>query len=295
MKKTSLFLLMGAALLLAFAPQVQAAVTQWDYSIESVFESSTFDGGYATFTSSTPTKLAWGDPAVGNDPDDRSSLVLDPASVSSTVNTYFGSGDITTFWADSVTVTHNNNPILAASQALTSTYIKNTITLTPLVPPGSELTPFIFSFYVAFVETPNASLYPNDVFALPDGIPTGGYSFDYGGVEYFINVFPTDTGAFTALGDYGTAYGFGADTLGFTTDGRGRNSGSFLIYYFKRPRTFNDTSPWLRTDRAGRDRPEEDRQVETNAAQSKTAGSICSLPFFYSHHIKRAELSFGPE
>ena len=234
MKKTSLLFLMGVLFLFATALQAQAYVLEWGYSIESKFVGSTF--GAVTMdpnpntTTVSDTTLAWGLPSdyreisrghggrrvvTGYDYDatERSSLVIAPSTVSSTATTYVGTGNVADFWADSVTITHNNNPIISGSGSLMGTNIQTTVTLTPTG--GAALAPLTYSFLVAFVETPNASGLPNDVFALVGGMQN--ISFQYGEEIYYVNIFPTDSGAFSTLGAYGTAYGFSADTQGFTT------------------------------------------------------------------------------
>ena len=210
MKKLRL-LLVGAVLLFAVAPQAQAVqVTEFGYTISSVFENSVFSAGNNAYTVVTDTSLTWGQPIWSGG--QSSSLVINPAVVTASVNVP-GS-------AASVSLTHNNNTIKSASESLEKTTITTNITLTPATPAGDALDLFTFSFDIDFFETPNAdAAWSNDIFAL-SGDVLAPIVFAYDGYYYTVTIFPAIPGAFYTLGEYGDYYaaqGFSADTIGFLT------------------------------------------------------------------------------
>lgn len=182
--------------LLAIASSAQAAfVPTWDYSITGVFINSQFTS--LDNTSVSDDLLSWG---IGSPTASQQSqlLYLDPNPVTDKVNTYIGVGSIEDFFADSVTLQHNNRPILATSSRLLSTTIRIQVALTPEA--GGSTYENAFDFPILFYETPNAPGAPasNDIFAL-DFISFPNLNFVYEDFMYFVNIFPTIDGTFSVL------------------------------------------------------------------------------------------------
>ena len=207
MIKKTCFILTTLALLL-YSTNVFAIVTSWNYDISAIFVDSTFSG---TNYIETDTSLTWGE-STGQG---RSSLVLDPSGTIGTVDTYIGDGiPSSSYWADNISITHNNFPITGTS--LLTTTIRSTVTLNPDAYNG----PASFDVDIKFAETPNASEYPNDVFAIVNNFPNLSFTYDDGDglLTYFVNIFPSDGSVLSALtGAYAGLVGVEDGTLGFTT------------------------------------------------------------------------------
>lgn len=208
MKKSFIF---GCALIALTLSGVQAhaTVVSWDYIITAEFTGATYTSGSGV--SLPTTTLSWGTD-IGNG---QSSLVIDPSTVNGQVNTYTGTGTPdSSFWADSVTLTHNNKPITAPS--LESATLEATVTLDPLAPDNPALPDQTFSFLIGFEETTNTNdpVESSDIFTVIQGFPnfTFVYDDDFGDTNppqsYFVNVFPADGSVLGTLP--------GGD-LGFTT------------------------------------------------------------------------------
>lgn len=211
MKK--LIITTAAIALLVFSSNAFAYVTQWNYTLSASFTNSLLTNG-----ASLPdgTTLNWGT-STGSG---QSSLVINPAAVSGTVDTFIGGGSIpSSFWADSVALTHNNNPITGNS--LASTTLKVSVLLDALDPDYDALPVQVFSFGIDFTETPNSGLPLEawyDVFALLDGFPNFDFVNPYDGVTYFVNVFPSTGGVLAGLNAlYAGLAGVPVGTLGFAT------------------------------------------------------------------------------
>lgn len=210
MKKMVIFIVLG--LFVSFSTQAFALVTEWDYTLSSIFSDSTYTG---TDYAETSTSLTWGT-STGQG---RSSLVIDPSTVTAQVDTYVGGGvPAPSYWADSISLTHNNFPITGTS--LLTTTLRTTVTLDPLVPDNAALPSQTFDFDIKFAETPNNTGYPNDVFALISDFPDLGFDYDDGDglLAYFVNIFPSDGAVLSLLsGTYAELVGVEDGTLGFTT------------------------------------------------------------------------------
>jgi len=204
----------AAIALLVFSSNAFAYVTQWNYNLSATFTNSVLSNG-----NSLPdgTTLSWGTSTGFG----QSSLVINPAAVSGTVDTFVGGGIIpNTFWADSVSLTHNNNPITGNSLAFTTLQV--TVLLDALFPDYPALPAQGFSFGIDFTETPNGVIPDEyDVFALLDGFPNFNFVNPYDGVTYFVNVFPSTGGVLSGLNAlHAGLAGVPVGTLGFTTPER---------------------------------------------------------------------------
>lgn len=199
-----------------FATSASAYVSQWNYSLTGTFIN-------AIDTNGDPlpggTTLSWGT-NIGNG---QSQLIIDPSDVDSTVDTYLGGGEIpVAFWADSIDLTHVNEPIQAPSLSFATLLV--TVLLDPFVPDNPALPQQQFSFGIDFTETPNVGEpLEYDIFALLDGFPNFNIVYDAGDgdgpLEYFINVFPSTGGVLSYLEDPHAELA-GLDpgtTLGFVT------------------------------------------------------------------------------
>ncbi len=213
------FSIMG---LLFFSVNSFAYVTTWEYTVQSVFTDSIFSSGSGDAPVITDTSLSWGD-MTWQYPT-QSSLVLDPAVVANTVDTYVGGGEVPNignYWAPDVSITHNNYVIPGDSRSLLTTIIHSTVTLDPN--PFGPYPAASFDVDIAFFETPNDGSNENDVFALLNGFPNFNFSYDAGDgdglVDYFVNVFPSNGEVLSLLtGAYADFVGVEDNTtLGFTT------------------------------------------------------------------------------
>jgi hypothetical protein len=214
MKKVKLLFLMILVFLVA-GSQAQAVVTVWDYELSGIFIDSELSNGG---TLPDGTTLSWGIPANGA----QSSLVIDPSTVSSQVDTFIGGGSIpSTYWADSIDLTHNNYPIYEPS--LVETTLQITVILDPFIPENPALPAQTFTFDIDFTETPNIGAPEEyDVFALLTGFPNFNFFYDAGDgdglVEYFVNVFPSTGGVLSGLTEpHASLAGVPVGTLGFAT------------------------------------------------------------------------------
>ncbi len=186
-----------------------ALVTEWEYTLWSVFSDSTFQGSKHT---TSDTQLTWGGANF-------SSLTINhdlgSTTVAGTVNTYTGIGDIADYWNDSISMTHDNK-VISAGNSLLSTALKTTVVLKPLNPLAEPLPPQDFYFDISFKETPNVGAYQEDVFALVSNFPN--FNFTYlDGLEYFVNVFPAAEVLFQLVEPYASFAGVPTGTIGFIT------------------------------------------------------------------------------
>lgn len=225
----------AALAMLVISGNAFALVTQWNYTLSATFTNSLLDNGNPL---ADGISLSWGTGTFegGFKP---SSLVIDPTNVGGTVDTYIGSETTipADFWADSIALTHNNNPIVSGSGSLRSTTLLVTVFLDPLVPDFPALGSQIFQFPILFKETPNIGA-PNeyDVFALPEGFPDFDFEYPVDGLTYFVNVFPSDG---TVLADLNALFaglaGVPEGTLGFATPERQSTTLPFSFTISTRP------------------------------------------------------------
>ncbi len=214
--KTKSILLVTLFLFL-LGSNANAYVETWDYGLSGVFINTTLTNG-GTLADGLTT-LTWGTTYWG---DPKSSLVIDPSTVNDQVDTYVGGGTVPSlYWADSIDLTHNNNPIYEPS--LASTTLQVSVLLDPFVPDNPALPNQIFTFGIDFTETPNiGGLAEYDIFALLDGFPNFNFQYDAldgdGLQTYYVNVFPSTGGVLSALSPlYASLAGVPVGTLGFAT------------------------------------------------------------------------------
>ena len=209
--------------LLAIGGNAQAAyVSSWDYSLSARFIDSTLVNG-----ASLPdgTSLVWGGDSR------KSSLVIDPSAILSSVNTFVGEGTVPeSFWAESIDLTHNNFPIIEPT--LNFTRLEVSVLLTPDDFGAPSLPLQQFTFDIAFKETTNIGAYQNDVFVLIGGFPD--FNFFYNSDEqifspvalsgfdvYNVNVFSSIGGVLSELdANYAALAGVPVGSIGFTTPER---------------------------------------------------------------------------
>ena len=216
----------GISLLLVSSP-AKAIVTNWDYTITSLFTSATYNGPGGTDPGAGVGALSWG----GSTGFGQSSLVIGDSPAAGNLNTYLGVGvpNAPPFLGLSTSLTHNNNPITGTS--LLSAILTNTVTLNPASPDNPALLPQLFPFNIAFVETPNsapcAATSPqnnpcNDIFVLTGGLLNSSFNYDAldgdGLMTYFVNIFPVSGGVLGMLEDSACiAAGQLTGCIGFTT------------------------------------------------------------------------------
>ncbi|MFT3963914.1 THxN family PEP-CTERM protein [Propionivibrio sp.] len=227
----TLFKLAGIAtsLALASAP-ASAIVTNWDYSVASLFTAASYTGSGGA-TSTLPTlSLSWGIPS--NPGGQQSSLVVGGSPATGNIDTYLGSTPPQTapYLGFSTSLTHNNNVIQSGSTSLVSAILTNTVTLDPVIPDNPALPDQIIPFTIAFTETPNtsgtcAATSPpgnpcNDIFVLTSGLLNQSFDYDDGtGLStYYVNIFPVTGGVLSVLSNSAcAAAGQASGCIGFTT------------------------------------------------------------------------------
>ena len=209
--------------LLAIGGNAQAAyVSSWDYALSARFIDSTLVNG-----ASLPdgTTLVWGGDSR------KSSLVIDPSAIVSSVNTFVGEGAVPeSFWAESIDLTHNNFPII--DPALSFTRLEVSVLLTPDDFGAPSLPLQQFTFDIEFKETTNIGAYQNDVFVLLSSFPDFNFFYNsdeqifspvalLGFDEYNVNVFPSIGGVLNGLdANYAALAGVPEGSIGFTTPER---------------------------------------------------------------------------
>jgi hypothetical protein len=279
--------LLAAAMGLALAPvgAMAALVTQWSYSTEITFllgddpstpgleAAPTFSGGTGT-TSAIASELSWGQttgtfrnptteqPSNG----DRSALTIGTSPigavtpgvdlvlvgggpVTGSVDTLIGGGVPSGSQVGSgPNLSHWNNPIDAAFATLESAWLKDTLTLTPLVPGGgpAQDAPSL-EFFFKFLETPNGG---TNGFC-EDGVTPGGncgdlFGFDssvlsslnipfsYDGEDYLLSVLVLNAnGTASPIGTLAagecTALGLPTGCQGFKTAEQARTTAYFAF------------------------------------------------------------------
>ena len=227
MKRLAKFCGIGISLLLA-SSSASAIVTNWDYTITSLFTAATYNGPGGTNPGSGVDALSWGT-STGSG---QSSLVIGDSPATGNVSTYQGIGvpNSPPFLGLSTSLTHNNNPITGTS--LLSAVLTNTVTLNPTSPDNLALPFQLFPFNIAFVETPNgapcAANSPannpcNDIFVLTGGLLNSSFDYDAldgdGLMTYFVNIFPVTGGVLGILQNSACiAAGQAPGCIGFTTE-----------------------------------------------------------------------------
>ena len=193
-------------------------VTQWGYNLTAEWTAAT-----GATISGAGQVLSWG---TGTNGGQQSSLVITDPTNPGTVDTYIGGGLIPPlYWATGNTVTHNNNIITGSTfTGATLTAHLNLATLLPVASPNPGALPDL-AISIAFLETPNGGTCAvatngtpcDDIFAVLTGLPN--QSFSYDGNTYFLNIFPSNVGAFSVLPAAAcAAIGQPAGCIGFTTE-----------------------------------------------------------------------------
>jgi hypothetical protein len=225
MKRNLAVWLMGLAMALVAGSAGAAFITQWSYSVTSVFET-----GSAVFTSGDgcqavgATAITWGDgPSggpcgpTGTSPP-RSGLSIDNSAGSGSVFTDLAPGLADTF-------IHDNNVLPGNDATLLRATIDATVTLTPLDPSGSALTPVTNTFKIHFAETPNV---PGDCAVVTSPVPCNdifvidqdALNFpvtDGDGNHYFVSLFAAPALSALPAAVCAAVAGVSSPCIGFTT------------------------------------------------------------------------------
>ncbi len=212
--------LIAAAAMLIGAHANAAMVETWSVDIAGTWTAAGPSG-----VTRTASKLTWGT-STG---EGRSSLVITNPALGLSLNTYVGTGTPPAAnTVQTLTLTHNNNPITGTS--LETATLSVSLSLTPTLPAATGFPLGTIDYAIKFFETPNTgacavvgSLTPcDDIFVLTSGLLNE--SFEYDGISYFVNAFPTADGMLKTLDDRTcTAAGAGRNCLGFTT-GEGKSN-----------------------------------------------------------------------
>ena len=235
MKLVTKILAAAAGLMVGTMSQA-AIVTQWN--AETTGEWLKELGPPPTPTPSTVQvldgglRLSWGTGTFG-----PSSLVITNPEGPEVLKTYEGGGTPPGgFIADSLTLTHYNNPITATtpSSSLSLATLSVSLKLTPTLPveeAAGQQDLGAFIYHIKFLETPNqtpcADTTPgasicNDIFVLVEGVLNQPWFYE--DHWYYINAFPKQEGALKTLDDeVCQAAGAANGCIGFTTRERDDN------------------------------------------------------------------------
>lgn len=215
--------LIAAAAMLMGAHANAAIVETWSVDIAGTWTAAGPSG-----VTRTASKLTWGSPATFFGA--QSSLLITNPGLGLSLDTYVGEGTPPAAnTVQTLTLTHNNNPITGTSLATATLSVS--LSLTPTLPAATGFPLGTIDYAIKFFETPNSagtcavvgSLTPcDDIFVLTSGLLNE--SFEYDGISYFVNAFPTADGMLKTLDDRTcTAAGAGRNCLGFTT-GEGKSN-----------------------------------------------------------------------
>lgn len=196
----------GVILLLA-SSSASAIVTNWGYSVSSLFTTANYDGAGGTSPGAGVSALSWGT-GTGSG---QSSLVIGGSPAVGNLDTYLGVAvpHAAPYLGFSTSLTHNNNPITGTS--LLNAILTNTVVLTPTSPAGPSPVLPLFPFNINFVETPNDGTCAvagsptkcNDIFVLTSGLLNSSFAYDAfdgdGLNTYFVNIFPVTGGVLGVL------------------------------------------------------------------------------------------------
>ena len=221
-----------AGMLAIASMPASAIVTNWDYSVSSLFTSASYSGSGGSTASLPASTLHWGIPYVTGGL--QSSLAVGSSPINGSVDTYIGSSvppQLAPYLGFSTSLTHNNHVIESGSTSLLSAILTNTVILDPVIPDNSALSAQIIPFNIAFTETPNtagtcAATSPagnpcNDIFVLTSGLLNQSFDYDDGSglSTYYVNIFPVTGGVLAPLSDAAcVAAGQALGCLGFTTE-----------------------------------------------------------------------------
>ena len=153
--------------------------------------------------------LSWGVPNTTGG--QQSSLVITNPGVQN-IQTYTGLNppQVAPYLANSVTLTHNNFVLQGGSPTLTSATLSVAMTVQATNPAGLSQALQTINYKIKFVETTNsagtcAAASPpgnpcNDIFVLLDS-PLLNETFNYGGIDYYVNAFPLAGNVLSTLPD----------------------------------------------------------------------------------------------
>lgn len=211
------------------APAAQAAlVTEWDWTVTSVWTGATYsaaDGINDGTTVTTASELSWGGTSPYTDASApfetaRSALVISDSPASSPPTMVTNS----LIPVATNTFTHYNNTIDFDFQTLVTATLDTTLSLTPNTPPGAPPAGFpdTISFSVRFIETLNeapcfagSDTVCDDIFVIELGDLS--QQFFYDGFTYQVDIISL-LGGFLGLSDAAcTEAGAGLGCVGFQT------------------------------------------------------------------------------
>ncbi|MBS0474928.1 MAG: PEP-CTERM sorting domain-containing protein [Proteobacteria bacterium] len=205
----------GALALSAFSHA--APVVDWNVTTTGTW--TAFAPSGVTLSNAGKT-LSWGTSTGAG----QSSLAITNPPAPINIPTWYGVGlPPAGYIAQSVTLTHTNNPITGTS--LTDATLSVSLVLQATNPSGAALPASVINYDIKFVETPNqtpcAAPSPagnpcNDIFVQVSGLLNE--SFVYDGQTYFVNAFPTNGSVLNILPNSACgAAGVANGCIGFTT------------------------------------------------------------------------------
>lgn len=198
-------------------------IAEWGYEVDNNFTNFTGSPGDGSVTANADNSvLIW-----GTGPE--SSISITP-EVDSPDGLFTNGASVT-----GATFTHDNSPIPASDSALTSFDLNTTLTLTPVDPAGSALSPLPLVFESFFSETLNrdgtcvvgSASTCDDIFTLDNVDELGGEQVDgrfqvaadsFTIDDYNYTVFLEIIGLDTLLSDACSTAGAGVNCIGFLTE-----------------------------------------------------------------------------
>lgn len=246
MKKLLNAVAMAGALVAASSAGAATMVTDWGFSVASIWTAATFGAGNGA-TNFNASEVTWGGGGAYNNPNldpatATSALVISNSPAAGVVQTNTFPGPPPAYGL-ATKVTHYNNTLDISRAALNTATLKTTLNLTPLNPgaPGFNLPDL--SFTIKFKETSNVEggclltsvSTCDDIFVLDAGLLTQG--FDYDGYHYSVNIFDVnpDTlqppGNLRELSDEECALAGAANgCFGFTTEEKKFTPAQFAFF-----------------------------------------------------------------
>jgi hypothetical protein len=128
-------------------------ITNWDFTLNSAFTDFAPDPGVTGSDTNVligaPTKLSWGTPFTQPD---QSSLSVNSETLGLVEGSLVTNSGVP---VPTVTLTHDNNIVLASSPLLTTATLRAVLNLEPTVPPGTGFDLPTLDFNIDFLETFN--------------------------------------------------------------------------------------------------------------------------------------------
>jgi hypothetical protein len=129
-------------------------ITNWDFTLNSAFTAFAPDPGVTGSDDNVligaPTKLSWGVPLAPNT--EQSSLSVSSESLGLIEGSIVTNSGVP---VPTVTLTHDNNVVLASSPLLDSATLLAVLNLEPTLPPGAAFDLPALQFEINFLETAN--------------------------------------------------------------------------------------------------------------------------------------------